>query len=108
MSVPQLVANIDSKLISFTRFSDIEGSPVLYKECEGVWFDSFYDSELLDIDYMIKCISDGKKICLVSPELHKHEHVEIWQKLKTSDIIRSDSFFICTDKPFEAEVFFNE
>jgi hypothetical protein len=46
----------------------------------------------------------GKQVCVVSPELHSREHLDLWHSLKkmsgTTDLL------LCTDFPEQARQFF--
>ena len=51
-------------------------------------------------------IKHGKKVCVVSPELHGRQYYDFWTKLKVMKLM--NEIMICTDYPNEAEGFFNE
>ena len=51
-------------------------------------------------------MEDGKKVCLVSPELHGRNPKVLWQELRHKNLHYKDSFLLCTDFPAKArEVF---
>lgn len=105
MSVPQMVEYRDRGLIYFTRQSDVEERPVLYEDAAGVWLDSFHDDGFIDGALLSAHIAHGKKVCVVSPELHQKAHLPLWRRLRDS---RADEtkIMLCTDRPDEAAAFF--
>ncbi len=52
-------------------------------------------------------LKNGKKVCIVSPELHNRDYINLWEILKTSGLQKVDGLILCTDKPVEATNFFN-
>ena len=72
MSIPDMVVQIDKGVNVFTGLSDILKTPVLLDKSKGIWLDSFksdwYESEVID-----NLIKQGKKVCIVSADLHKRE-----------------------------------
>jgi len=110
MSIPDALGYQRKSITNYTRFSDVEPFPTLFDGAEGVWLDNFSDNSL-NFDALNEYIKAGKKIALVSPELHKFEHSTYWQKLKLylqSNPEYSNIISICTDFPEEAQGFFNE
>lgn len=103
MSVPDMRSYVDSSISVFTRFSDIEPLPVLLDYTDGVWCDSFSDDGY-SLDNYRKFLVQGKRICVVSPELHRRDHVPVWEKI--ADLCESKDFLLCTDFPEEAAIFF--
>jgi hypothetical protein len=110
MSVPDAIGYIQSGLISYTRFSDVESHPSLLSESSGVWLDNFSSNEL-NVDMLSGFLQQGKKVVLVSPELHGYEYEAYWLvlldflKMNTTKL---DMIGLCTDKPLEArELFLN-
>lgn len=105
-SVPDAINFIKLKMKTFTRQSEYESTPAFYKLAEGVWLDEFYsswiDEETLNFHH-----KNGKKICIVSPELHKRDRDVGWKKYKKI-IFKNPriSFSLCTDYPFEARNYF--
>ena len=102
MSIPEMVYQHKVGLDVFTGISDIVPEPILYDKAQGVWLDCFNsdwfsDKEILNIQ------NKRKKVCIVSPDLHKREYKSVWKKYKNISGI-----MICTDYPEEAKEFFNE
>lgn len=102
MSIPEMVFQNKLKLKVFTGLSDITPSPVLLEQADGVWLDCF-KSDWFGKKEIAALIHQGKKVCIVSPELHKREHRSVWEKYKSIYGI-----MVCTDYPEEAKEFFNE
>ncbi len=108
MSVPQMIYYCENNFNVFTRQSEYEVEPLaLYKESQGVWIDAFYDDSWITEELILKHIKNGKKICLVSPELHSLPYLEFWKKLKSFNI-DYEEVMLCTDVPDEADKFFNK
>ena len=105
MSIPQMLSYRDAKIKFFTRQSEFEPIPALYETCAGVWLDSFISDEWITLELIKKHISEGKKVCIVSPELHNRDFKEFWARLTP---IKELNWYLCTDLPIEAEKFFKE
>ena len=103
MSVPQMLAYRDAGLKFFTRQSEFEKVPSLYEESAGVWLDAFESDEWLTLELIKNHLAHGKKVCVVSPELHGREPQKLWTTLKP---IKNLEWYLCTDLPIEAEKFF--
>ncbi|WP_172728494.1 PI-PLC domain-containing protein [Kluyvera cryocrescens] len=108
MSVPDQKLYYEQNAFNvFTRMSEVERTPAFYNQSHGVWLDAFYDHWYDNADF-VKIINDNKKVCIVSPELHKRDHRVFWESLKSNGIHRQDDLIICTDLPEEAVAFFKE
>lgn len=105
MSVPQMVDYAQQGIVFFTRQSEYEREPVLYDQAAGVWIDGFEDISWITEALMQKHIAAGKKICLVSPELHGRHYTEFWASLQSWDL-DYNKVFLCTDFPEEARTTF--
>ena len=107
MSVPDTLGFIKCNLKLFTRRSEYEDGNKLIDKADGVWLDQFhgiwFKFSLIN-DYLNK----GKKVCVVSPELHRREFKEFWSELRENISSGHEKIMICTDYPIEAERFFNE
>ena len=105
MSIPDMVVQIKAGLKVFTGLSDILPQPVMLEKSAGIWLDCFnsdwYDSKVID-----SLIDKGKKVCLVSADLHKRPTEDQWSTIKNAKNFKSDSLLLCTDKPLEAKEFF--
>lgn len=101
MSIPEMVVQHKVGLNVFTGLSDIVPTPVLFEQAQGVWLDCF-NSDWFGEDEIQNLLNQRKKVCIVSPDLHKREYKHIWEKYKNISGI-----MVCTDYPQEAKVFFN-
>lgn len=106
MSVPELIINQEMGLRFFTRQSDVEFECVKYENAEGVWMDSFFEEAFVTEDIVGRHLSNHKKVCIVSPELHGRDSSFLWSDLKRWKYLESDQLYLCTDKPEEASNFF--
>jgi hypothetical protein len=102
MSIPEMVYQHKLGLKVFTGMSDIIPQPIMYDKAEGVWLDCF-NSDWFNEEDILKIKENNKKVCIVSPDLHKREYKPVWEKYKNISNI-----MICTDYPTEAKEFFNE
>lgn len=107
MSVPQMVEFREMGLRYFTRQSEVEPEPCMYKDAAGVWIDGFWSTDWITEKLVTTHIIAGKDVCLVSPDLHGKVYEEFWQIVKSWHIDDS-KLFLCTDYPDEAKEFFNE
>lgn len=108
MSVPDGLMYLKAGLKTFTRQSEYEKQPSFYEEASGVWLDEFH-SHWIDLNVIKQHLQHGKRVCIVSPDLHKRDHLFEWQHYK--DIITYldydvSNLMICTDYPEEARRFF--
>lgn len=102
MSIPEMVVQHKMGLNVFTGISDIVPNPIMYKEAQGVWLDCFY-SDWFSKKVIKEILDADKKVCIVSPDLHKREYKSVWAKYKdVKDIM------LCTDFPDEAKEYFND
>lgn len=102
MSVPDLLQWVQKGVPVFTRHSDVEPDPVCYALAQGVWLDAFH-SDWWDVDVILRHCDAGKRVCIVSPELHRRDHRSAWDRLLANDIQDADQVLICTDLPEEAK-----
>jgi glycerophosphoryl diester phosphodiesterase len=107
MSVPETVHYLQGPIAVFVRQSEYEPEPVFYDRADGVWLDAFgsnwYDAQL--IRFHLAC---GKKVALVSPELHGRPHRPLWTLIR--ELEGRDGWgnlYLCTDRPQEARRFFS-
>ena len=100
MSIPQMIVYKDLELNFFTGISDICPNGILFNDSQGVWLDSF-NTDWFDKNEIQKYLNQNKKVCIVSPDLHKREYKSIWEKYKNTKGI-----MLCTDFPIEAKDFF--
>jgi glycerophosphoryl diester phosphodiesterase len=106
MSIPDMISYKNAGINFFSRQSELENEIVFYNESKGVWLDSF-EEIWFSQDLILNHLNNKKSVMIVSPELHKRNHLEFWGELKTWDIVGSNELFLCTDFPDEAKIFFN-
>jgi hypothetical protein len=106
MSIPDTIGYLKLGMKVFIRQSEYERELPFYEECTGVWLDSFL-SVWYDLQLIEHHLKNGKKVCIVSPELHNRDYINLWEILKTSGLQKVDGLILCTDKPVEATNFFN-
>lgn len=104
MSIPDTLGYVNKNLKIFSRHSEYEKDLPFYQYSDGVWMDCF-NSDWFNEEQIISHIGAGKKVCIVSPELHKREIGEVWSKYR----VKTDGgLSICTDLPQKAASFFNQ
>lgn len=103
MSIPDMKAYLDLGMPVFTRMSDVELSPIWLEQSVGVWLDAFY-SEWYQKDTIETLLAQGKKVCVISPELHGRAYEKLWQLLLP--LKASTQLMLCTDYPEKAKEFF--
>ena len=106
MSIPDTILYINMGFNVFCRQSEFELEIPFYDEIKGIWLDAFnktwYSSDLVE-----KHIKNGKKVCIVSDELHKRDYLAQWKFIKSWSFIQNDNLILCTDYPEEARNFFD-
>jgi glycerophosphoryl diester phosphodiesterase len=104
MTVPELVVQLRLGLPAYTRASEYEQPPPCYDRAIGVWLDSFagqwYSPSIIE-----QFLRDGKRVSIVSPELHGREHLSLWSSLKQSRLVAHPDLMLCTDLPEDAVTF---
>jgi glycerophosphoryl diester phosphodiesterase len=106
-SVPDLYRYKLMDIQYFTRISDIEPDANLLDEAKGVWLDAFI-TEWYNADVITGLLDAGKKVAIVSPELHKRSYQKLWEQLKAiTTHPKYNQLLLCTDFPDEAKKYFN-
>jgi len=105
MSVPEMVVQLGLGLPVFTRASEYEQPPACYDRAAGVWLDAF-KSEWYAARDVEAFLRDGKRVCIVSPELHKRPHEGLWAMLRESNLHRHETLMLCSDIPEDATRYF--
>ena len=104
MSVPEGIKYLKNNFNVFTRESEYERSPSFYDKAQGVWMDCF-DGDWINENAIIKNLENTKMVCVVSPDLHKRDYLNVWNNYKK--LSQHNNFFLCTDYPKKAQDFFN-
>jgi len=107
MSVPDALSYLKNRLNVFTRQSEYENSPSYYDLAKGVWLDEFHRHWITG-EIIEGHIRNGKKVAIVSPELHGRPHEAEWEDYKeVFHRIGTDNLMLCTDFPDLARQYFN-
>jgi hypothetical protein len=105
MSIPDTIMYLNKGMNVFIRQSEYERGDSFYKRASGIWLDAFegpwYTEELVK-----KHLNNGKKVAIVSSELHNREYLKHWTLLKSWNILNDDNLILCTDLPEKAIKFF--
>ncbi len=108
MSVPDTLEYLNLGMKVFTRESEFEATPAFYEEADGVWMDEFTTSWITQ-KRIQSHLDNGKKVSIVSPELHHREHLARWKDYKALlKCLGEGKFMLCTDFPEEARSYFND
>lgn len=105
MSVPDSLRYASAGLPYFSRHSEIEPDPALYAGSSGVWLDDFYGGFVTE-SRIAAHLEAGKHVAVVSPELHKRDHLPVWDEWRRWSVWDSDRVHLCTDHPHQAEEVF--
>lgn len=103
MSVPDMRCYLDAEAPVFARVSEVEKEPPWISEVVGIWCDSFSGNGF-DIDRITRYLADGKRVCIVSPELHSRPHQHLWKAIES--LSHRDGLMLCTDYPEQARKYF--
>ncbi|MBE5832915.1 MAG: hypothetical protein E7306_14405 [Butyrivibrio sp.] len=106
MSIPDTLEYIKSGLKFFVRESEYETINDLYDKADGVWADGFEGDEWITKDYIKTHRNKGKRVCIVSSDLHKRDYSSLWERLKDKEILDDGGVILCTDYPDKAKEFF--
>lgn len=98
MSIPDMQDYIRRGLPVYARLSEYEQDSTIINSVCGCWVDSF-SGDFDQIKAAEEVISQGRRACIVSPELHGREPGHIWQRIAETKLISSELFEICTDFP---------
>lgn len=108
MSIPDTLGYMSLNLNVFSRLSEYE-SPHQYflENTAGIWLDSL-EGEWIAEKNLVNLSSMSKRICIVSAELHRRNHIPLWNAIKGAIEygVHEDLFQICTDLPREAKEYF--
>ncbi len=104
-SIPDSISYLNMGINFFTRQSEFELNPAFYEKCDGVWLDSF-DSLWFDFTLIKNHLNFGKKVAIVSPELHNNDYKILWNLLKQNNAIMYKNLILCTDFPEKAKEYF--
>ena len=103
MSVPDMMAYFDEGIPVFTRMSEVEQQPAWLDRSAGVWLDGF-ESEWFSNSLILDLLGKQKRVCIVSPDLHRRSHLAFWKRIKP--LAHESRLLLCTDFPEQALEFF--
>lgn len=100
MSVPDTRDHLTVGNPVFARLSEVEIENAQSDKAQGIWLDAF-DGQWYSESLIVDLRNKGKRVCIVSPDLHKRPYREFWEKLVS---LRGDEgVMLCTDYPEEAK-----
>ena len=103
VSVPDMRSYFKAEIPVFARMSEVERQPVWLDRSAGIWLDSFgptwFDSKLI-----AELLATGKRVCVVSSELHQRDPQDLWTML--AQYAAAPNLLLCTDHPESARGFF--
>jgi glycerophosphoryl diester phosphodiesterase len=106
MSIPDTIPYCLNKINFFIRQSEFENDLPFYDDCNGIWLDSFssiwYNQDIIENHF-----KRGKKVCIVSSELHGRDKEILWELLLKENLFKSENLILCTDFPLDAYKYFN-
>lgn len=105
MSIPDMVVQINKGASVFTGCSDILPRPALLEKATGIWLDSFY-SDWFEENTVSEFLAQGKKVCVVSSDLHKRDVRSQWEKIKMFSCFSNKNLMLCTNEPEAAKKYF--
>lgn len=91
MAVPDMRAYFDCGIPVFTRMSEVEIQPCWLEQSSGIWLDSFGPT-WFETGLVGDLLATGKRVCVVSPELHGREPKPLWEYF--------DFHFVCGQSAF--------
>lgn len=103
MSIPEQVVYVRDGFNTFTRQSEFEMNPSMYDDVCGVWMDEF-SKEWMTSSCFENHLASGKKLGVISPEIHGNNEIRIWDMIKPFK--GDDKLMLCTDIPKDAEAYF--
>lgn len=100
MSIPDMRMHLNAGNPVFARMSEVERDPAWLDEAQGVWLDAFKD-EWYDAQLITSLLNRGKRVCIVSPELHGRDAAPLWETL--AGLSGNANLMLCTDYPEDAQ-----
>lgn len=103
MSIPDMRNYLNAGVPVFARMSEVERTPAWLEQSAGIWLDAF-NSTWYSTQFIESLLEKGKRVCVVSPELHGRKHETLWFELLK--LHSHESLMLCTDYPAEAKKYF--
>lgn len=104
MSVPDTLGYQRMQMPFAARVSEYESGEEIAKEAEWIWLDAFHD-EWFGAEIITAWLNKGKRVAIVSSELHRRPHLSLWEILKP--LSSHSHLYLCTDLVGEAKEFFD-
>lgn len=100
MSVPDSLAYLEHGMSTAARLSEYESEGILSEAAKTLWVDGFSHLNV-NAEQLARWLEIGKRVCLVSPELHGRDPFELWQQLAwlPDEIRLNPNLMLCTDNP---------
>jgi hypothetical protein len=105
MAIPDHLLYLKHGLPAYLRLSEVEPVTPLMAKSPGVWLDGF-ESIWWDVATLESLLQEGRKVCIVSPDLHRRDRYACWKFLKEAGLHRSPRLALCTDFSLEARDYF--
>lgn len=107
MSIPDTLQWLKAGVPVYVRQSEVEPEPLLLDRdgVKGIWLDAFF-ADWWDASVIESHIEAGRRVAIVSPELHGREYEPMWEMIAKSDLHLTDDVLLCTDVVPEAVVYF--
>ena len=107
MSIPDLVYQVENTSLNvYSGYSDINPVIALEHKVKGVWLDSFYEPWYQQ-ERVSGILKKGKKVCIVSEDLHGRANTEQWKLLKDAPFCNDDNIMLCTNMLADAIDYFS-
>lgn len=103
MSVPDTLPYLAAGPPVYARLSEYEPEGALLERAAGVWLDAFH-GPWWGPALVESLLARGKRVCVVSPELHGRPHDAVWRSLERW--AAHPGLALCTDHPEQARAFF--
>jgi len=103
MSIPDMRDHLKLGNPVFARLSEVERQPPWLDQACGIWLDAFRTDWFGTAD-VADLLRGGKRVCVVSPELHQRDPRAVWQALRP--LASTPGLMLCTDRPVDASAFF--
>ena len=103
MSIPDTLQWVKVPCPVYTRQSEYEPVAPLYDQAAGIWIDCF-KHDWFEQDIIQAHLIAGKKVAVVSPELHGRDPAAVWSLLHT---FQDPRISLCTDRIPQARSFFH-
>ena len=94
MAVPDTLGYHRLDMPFAARISEYEPTNVLLEAAAWVWLDAFH-GEWFSLDTVSELLDRGKRVAIVSSELHGRSHEMLWSDLLP--LQRDEKLYLCTD-----------